>query len=170
MKRLICILIFVLGFCSAGLAQEIAIESEFGTVYQRLIDAGWLAADCAAETVELDNAQTPVKYRARSEEQYAELIVTDEGQAYQYGFGGFADTVEDLTLCIGACTTADADKIAQEPYQAYSDSAAYQKEHRSEDAFSPRGMIIRDDIRYELSQGWLFVMDINIEREFLKEK
>lgn len=170
MKRIAAVLFFLLAMGAVAQAQEIAIESEFGTVYQRLLDAGWLKEDCGIETVAQDYEKIPLKHRARSAEQYAELIVTDEGQAYQYGFGGFAETVEGLALCIGACTSADAQAVADELFAAYSASAAYQKEHRSEDEFFPRGIIFRNDIRYDLSPGWLFLTDMNIERVFLKEK
>ena len=164
MKRIAAVLVLLFAMSAVAQAQESALEAEFSTVYQRLIDAGWLKEECGIETVALEYEETPIMYRARSAEQHADLCVTDEGRAYRYGFGGFEETTEGLALCISMCTSADAQKVADELFGAYNASAAYQKEHRSEEEFSPRGMIIRDGIRYELSDGWLFVTDVNIER------
>ncbi len=166
MKRIAAVFVLLMALCVIAQAQEIAIEGEFDTVYQRLIDAGWLKEECEIETVALEYEETPIIYRARSAERHADLCVTDEGRAYRYGFGGFEETPEGLALCISVCTSADAQKVADELFSAYSASAAYQKEHRSEEEYNPRGMIIRDGIRYELTPGWLFVTDVSVERAF----
>lgn len=145
-------------------AQAGALEYEFDRVCERLIEEGWLAEHYEQATVALDYKEAPFKETACDGSGYAELIVTAEDEPYRYAFSGKLECEEDLAACIAACGGDDAPGIARSLYQAYQDSRTYQEGLPSNRRSSPSGSMIREDIRYDLSDGWLTILNLEADR------
>lgn len=158
-----CILLMLVMLCSCAMAQE----RGFDEICQRLMQSGWLADGQSAEEIAIDSEATPVKFYVSDGTAYAELIVNEEGAPFQYAFYGKTETVEDLAACIAAYGEEDAQGIAQAVMKAYEESRVFQSSRPVNSGSEPRGVAIRENIRYELDHGWLYIMDLETARKML---
>lgn len=155
-------LLLLLCICNCGKGDS--LEPNFNSVCQALIKGGWLSDDFDQSLVSLDYNHLPYKHLVATKTEHVELILTEDNRPYQYGFRRKLDSIDEVKLFIEACSTANADFIAQKLYPPYERSRIYLDEQPELLPRQPYSVFTYGDIRYILSGPWFFAYDLQLDR------
>lgn len=160
MKFLAIWMATLLLLCAGAYAdtQDVALKTEFEDVCRLLTDAQWLDAQCETATIALDRSDLSVKHTAASGERYAELILTEDGQPFQYTFYGDWENPDDLRVCIEACLAGDTQGLAEALAEAYRASESYSGGRADR---VPKGTARRGQALLDWRQGWLCILNLD---------
>ena len=162
MRFFIMCMAFLTLLCSVAQAEapDIAFETDFKVVYQQLLDAQWLGAQSEIVTTMLGQSEQSVKHAADSGKHYAELILTEEGQPFQYAFYSDWENPEELRLCIEVCLHGNTQGLTETLVSAYEASEDYCPQRAKDKA--PRGTAVRGQVRLVFEHGWLYLMNLDV--------
>ena len=108
----------------------------------------------------LGQSEQSVKHAADSGKHYAELILTEEGQPFQYAFYSDWENPEELRLCIEVCLHGNTQGLTETLVSAYEASEDYCPQRAKDKA--PRGTAVRGQVRLVFEHGWLYLMNLDV--------